>query len=363
VAGTTKFYAGATTGAARGDLTLQALTTNTANTPNITFLVGSANNALVQGVVAPTATGGILRIGDASDLNWRPSSILITGGLGAASVSGGVSYADIRAYSEVRLAARNDILLGSQSFITLIQGAAVGDIDTATGKPAGLAPTAGETNRVFVATGKLEVSAENKVVQQNTAPLGAGAPVGVFFTGAFTPALIIDPPKIVELWGALAGQDGRVLSGAAAGGAVTFQVVDTAGNPTSQPADSKYKFNSCDVGTGNCSAPIGGGDGGIGGGGSSGGGSAQIVTSSINAGALAARDALPGSGGLGDSSNSNDSESSDEAGESEVSADKAAGAPTLLSVTPPVNADEIVTDPVPAGTGSEEIWRKRRQQK
>ncbi|WP_293677138.1 filamentous hemagglutinin N-terminal domain-containing protein [uncultured Phenylobacterium sp.] len=360
VAGTTRFYAGSTTGSARGDLTLQTLTTNTANTPNLTFLVGSGNNALVQGVVAPSATGGVLRIGDASDLNWRPSSILITGGLGSASVSGGVSYSDIRAYNEVRLAARKDILMGSQRFITLIQGTAIADIDTAAGKPAGVAPTGDETNKVFISAGKLEVSADNKVVQQNTAPLGAGAPVGVFFTGAFTPALIIDPPQIVELWGALAGADGQVIGGAAAGGAVTFQVVDSAGNPTPQPAEARYKFNSCDVGTGNCSAPsvIGGGSSG-----SDGGGSAEIITSNINAGVLAARDALPGPGGLSDSSNSNDSESSEEAGESEVDSDNVTSGPTLLNVTPPVNADEFVTDPVAAGTGSEEIWRKRRQQK
>jgi hypothetical protein len=57
ISGTTKFYAGSTTGTARGDLILQNLTTTTANTPNITFLVGNANNALVQGVVAPSANG------------------------------------------------------------------------------------------------------------------------------------------------------------------------------------------------------------------------------------------------------------------------------------------------------------------
>ena len=256
--------------------------------------------------------------------------------------------------------------MGSQRFITLIQATAVADIDTAANKPAGVAPTADETNRVFVAAGRLEVSAENKVVQQNTAPVGASAPVGVFFTGKFTPALIIDPPKVVELWGALAGPDGKVIGGAAAGGAITFTVVDSAGKTIPAPADAKYKFNSCDVGTGNCSASISGGSVSAIGGGSTGGGgsgSAELGVSQTSAGVLAARDALSGSALGGGSSNSNDSESSEEAGAGEVSGDKVQTAPPVLAVTPPVNPDDIVTDPVTTGAGSEEIWRKRRQQK
>ena len=360
IAGTLKLYAGSTTGTARGDLTLQDLTTVTANTPSIVFLVGPGNNALVQGVVAPSATGGLLRIGDATDFSWRPGSILLTGGLGAASVSGGTSYSNVRAYDEVHLAARSDILMGSQRFITLIQGTTVADIDTATGKPTGVGSTGDEANRVFVATGKLEVSADNKVVQQNTAPQGAGAPVGVFFTGKFTPALIIDPPKIVELWGALAGADGKVLGGAAAGGAVTFVVVDASGAPTSAPAGARYRFNSCDVGASSCSASIGIGGGS---GGSGGGGSAELGVSQTSAGILAARDALSSSALGSGSSNSNDSEFSDETGQNEVSPDNVTSVPTLLAGSTPVSADDIVTDPVTTGTGSEEIWRKRRQQK
>jgi hypothetical protein len=264
----------------------------------------------------------------------------------------------------VRLAARNDILMGSQRFITLIQGAAIADIDTAAGKPAGVAPTGDEINKVFVATGKLEVSSINKVVQQNTASGGAGAPVGVFFTGKFTPALIIDPPKIVELWGALAGPDGKVMGGSAAGGAITFTVVDSSGASIPAPTDAKYKFNSCDVGTSTCSAAIiGGGGGGGSSGGGGGSGSAELGVSQTSSGVLAARDALSSSALGSGSSNSNDSESSEETGQGEVSSDKVQAPPPLLAVTPPVNADEIVTDPVTTGTGSEEIWRKRRQQK
>ena len=63
--------------------------------------------------------------------------------------------------------------MGSQRFITLIQGTAAGDIDLVAGKPAGVAATADEQFRIFAVAGKLEVSADNKVVQQNTALAGS----------------------------------------------------------------------------------------------------------------------------------------------------------------------------------------------
>jgi filamentous hemagglutinin family protein len=333
VSGVTKFYAGSTTGAARGDLTLQDLTITTANTPSVSFLVGSSNSAMVQGMVAPTANGGILRIGDATDLSWRPSSILVTGALGAATFSnGGATYTNVRAFNEVRLAARQDILFGSPRFITLIQGTPIAAIDIATGQPPGSAPIGGEVGKVYVSTGRLEVSADGKAVQQNTAPVGTGGTAGLYFTGAFRPALIIDPPSIVELWGAIAGSDGKVVTGSAAGSGLTFTVVDINGQPISQPAGSSYRFNACDVGTTNCpviSAPSssGGGDG------------------DMNSGVLTARDLLGDADGL-----------------DALSSEALTSPPVLLSISE-VPTDEIVTDPVVTGTGSEEIWRKRRQTK
>jgi hypothetical protein len=336
VSGVMKFYAGSTTGSARGDLTLQALSINTANTPSVSFLVGSGNNALVQGAVAPTASGGILRIGDATDLSWRPNSILVTGALGAATLSGGASYTGVRAFGEVRLAARQDILFGSQRFISLIQGTAISDIDIAKGLPGGVVPIGDEVGRVFVSTGRLEVSANGKAVQQNTAPPGSGGTAGLYFTGAFSPALIIDPPRLVELWGAIAGPDGRVVSGAAAGSGISFTVVDANGQPTTRPDGAAYRFNACDVGTTNCptiSAPASGGGGG--------------GTGDMSSGVLTARDLL------GDDT---------DAGIDALSSESLTSPPVLLGLAEPPT-DEIVTDPVVTGTGSEEIWRKRRQTK
>jgi len=334
VTGQTRFYAGSTTGSARGDLTLQTLNINTANTPNVVFLVGSGNSAMVQGVVAPTASGGTLRIGDANDLSWRPASILVTGALGAATfANNGANYTGVRAFNEVRLAARQDILFGSQRFISLIQGTPISAIDIAAGQPAGSAPVGDEVGKVFVATGRLEVSADGKAVQQNTAPVGSGGTAGLFFTGAFNPALIIDPPRIVELWGAAAGADGRVVTGSALGSGISFAVVDTNGNPISRPDGAQYRFNACDVGTSNCpviSTPASGGG-----------------TGDMSSGVLTARDRL------GD-----DTDATVDA----LGAEALTSPPVLLTLSEPPS-DDIVTDPVVTGTGSEEIWRKRRQSK
>jgi hypothetical protein len=135
-----------------------------------------------------------------------------------------------------------------------------------------------------------------------------------------------------------------VVSSFSAGAGVAFAIVDAAGNPASAPASAVYRFNSCAVGTSQCSAaasvtsnlqqntpilttttgPALGSDlgadaagGGESGGGSSGGGKA-------------------GSRGAGDRNSP----------------------PSLLSVAP-VEPDVLLTEPVVTGAGSEEIWRKR----
>jgi hypothetical protein len=344
VPGETRFFAGSTTGGTRGDLTLQTLTVNPGQTPNVSFMVGSANNASVTGLVAPTADGGVLRIGSAGDLSWRPNAILVSGAVGAATFSSG-SYRDVRAFNEVRLAASQDIIFGSLRFITLIQGTPVADIDIALGRPTGVAPTGDEIGRVFVSAGKLEVSSENKVVQQNTAPIGFGQAVGVFFTGQSSTSLIIDPPKIVELWGAFA-VGGNLVSGINAVKSLSFEIVDVNGNPISRPDGSIYRFNSCDVNSGSCNAQA------------LGGGSSGEMMGQVNSGVLSSRDALPppqrsGPGGDG---------SPEEVASAVSAADAITAPPVILGVTPPT-PEEIVTDAVTTGTGSEEIWRKRRQRR
>jgi filamentous hemagglutinin family protein len=346
-----RIYAGATTGTARGDLTLQALTIDPAATPNVVFLVGSSANARVQGTVAPTSSGGIVRIGDAADLTWRPDSILITGSLGAATFAGD-AYSNVRAFDEVRLAARQDIIMGSQRFIGLIQTTAAGAIDISAGLPDGVAPTPDEQSKVFVAAGRLEVSAENKVVQQNAVAPDSGQSVGLLFTGQFNPVLLIDPPKIVDLFGAVTDRNGNVVTGAAARSAFTFAVVDANGQPIPPPPGSVYRFNSCDVGQASCAF------------GSTGGGAPGSAESSPG---IIGRDALnEGGGGLELTGDPELVDPSALPSPPDVltvagSGSGPASGAAARGVGPGAEADDLVVDPVIAGTGSEEIWRQRRQ--
>ncbi|HLZ73661.1 filamentous hemagglutinin N-terminal domain-containing protein [Phenylobacterium sp.] len=354
--GQVNLYAGLAAGATRGDLTILNLDVNPASTPQVNFLVGTGHNALVQGLIAPTASGGVVHIGDNANGSWKPDSILVSGQIGAAAYSNG-SYSNVRDFDDVRLFATNDIIIGSQRFISLIQSTSNADIEIGKNKPAGVAATAAEQNRVLVAAGDLELSASGKVVSQNTGPTPDQS-VGLFLTGkpgatAVTPDLIIDPPQLVDLYGSFVSQGGQVVSSFSAGAGVAFTIVDSAGNPTSAPLGAIYRFDSCTLGTNQCAG-------------------ATTVTSNLaqntptlnvsstGGGGLGADTAGGGSGDSGDSGDGSSGGGSSGGGKG--SAAKAAGGrnsgPPLLSSAPP-EADAVLTDPVTTGAGSEEIWRKR----
>jgi filamentous hemagglutinin family protein len=349
--GQVNLYAGLALGATRGDLTILNLDINPASTPQVNFIAGTGHNALVQGQIAPTASGGIIHIGDNTNGAWKPDSILISGQIGAASVSGD-AYSNVRAFNDARLFATNDIIIGSQRFINLIQQTSTADIEIGKNKPAGVTATGGEQNRVLVAAGTLELSASGKVVSQNTAPTPDRS-VGLFLTGkpgatTVTPDLIIDPPQLVDLYGAFVGQGGQVVSSFSAGAGVAFSIVDSSGNPTSVPAGAVYRFDSCTLGTSQCSA-------------------ATSVTSNLSQNTPVLNIGSSSSGGLGadiggGSGDSTDSGDGSSGGGGKGSAAKAASGrnsgPPLLSSAPP-EADAVLTDPVTTGAGSEEIWRKR----
>jgi filamentous hemagglutinin family protein len=338
--GQVNLFAGPAGGGARGDLTLLDLDVNPQSTPQVNFLAGGGHNALVQGLVAPTASGGILRIGDGGNAAWQPNSILVTGAIGAATFSGG-AYSNIRSFDDVRLFATQDIIIGSQRFIGLIQAAAPADIEIGRNKPGGVAPTAAEQNRVLVVAGTLELSAAGKVVSQNTAPTPIQS-VGLFLTGKTgQPDLLIDPPQVVDLYGSFVSQAGVVVSSFSAGSGLPFAVIDSSGNPTAAPAGAVFRFNSCAVGTSQCSA-------------------AATVTSNLaqNTPTLATVGGLGGdSAGGSDSGGGEDSGGGSGGGGGGKGG--ARGGPALLSVGP-VEADEVLVDPVATGAGSEEIWRKRK---
>lgn len=328
-------YAGSTTGSARGDLTIGDLSITPASTPQVNIFAGGGRSVSVTGTVAPTVSGGRLRIGEPGGV-WRPSSIFVTGALGVATVQGGAA-SGVRAFDDLRLIAVQDILMGSQRFIDLIRATPAADINIAQDKPGGVAPIAGEQGRNFIAAGRLEVSSDGKVVQQNTGSINQ--PLGLYLTGAASPALVIDPPQVVELFGSYMDGSGKTVTSFNAGGGVSYTVVDSAGKPTPPPAGATYRFNSCDVGTSSCS-----------------GASPLAASAGANSGAQNFQQANP-------LLRPPPRERDDDGGDGAAGVASAiANPPILLSVAAP-EADAIILDPVVTGSGNEEIWRKRRAQK
>src|SRR5581483_7741767 len=110
----------------------------------------------------------------------------------------------------------------------------------------------GEQNKVFVSAGRLELSAPGKVISQNTSP-SVAASVGIFLTSKASPDLVIDPPQLVDIFGTYLDNQGKAVASFAAGNGVDFAIVDASGAKIAIPAGAVYRFNSCAVGTSQCS--------------------------------------------------------------------------------------------------------------
>jgi len=334
--GAVNLYAGPTAGTARGDLTVLQLDVNPANTPQVNFLAGGGHNALIQGAVTPTVSGGTIHVGDSANAAWQPTSIMVTGSLGASTFNNGV-YSNVRAFSDVRLFAVQDIFIGPQRFIDLVQPASDPEIQIGVNKPVGVAPVGAERNKILVTTGVLELSAAGRVLSQNTGP-SSDQSLGIFLTGQ-APNLLIDPPRLVELFGSFQNSSGAVVSGFTAGSGFPVTVVDSAGNPTSPPAGALYQFNTCAVDTNRCT------------------GAAQITSNlQQNTPVLTTTGSNVPSG-----SNLLASElGAEETNASPNGRDAASqrNGPLLLTIGT-TDSNETLAEPVVTGSGSEEIWRKR----
>ncbi|WP_293371834.1 hypothetical protein, partial [Phenylobacterium sp.] len=259
---------------------------------------------------------------------WQPNAVLVSGTIGSATYSNG-AYSNIDALNHVKLFATQDIIIGSQRFIGLVQPTSDAGIEIGKNTPTGVAATPAEQNRVLVTAGDLELSAANRVVSQNTAPT-TDQSVGLFITGKTSPNLTLDPPQLVDLYGSFLDGSGAVVSSFSAGGGVKVAIVDAAGNPASPPPGAVYRFNSCAVDTNQCSA-------------------AAAVTSNLQQNTPTLTVSLnPGSGAPG---------GDDAQAGARAANDRNAGT-TLLPIAP-VEADELLFEPVVTGSGSEEIWRKR----
>ena len=368
-------YAGALAGAARGDLTVLNLDVNPAAVPLINLFAGGGRNVVVLGTLAPTTPGGAVRIGDASTAAWQPASILISGALGAATFGGG-AYSAIRDFNDVRLHAQQDIIMGSTRFIGVIQATPVDQIDLGSKKPTAAVATSAELNKVFLSAGRIELSAAGKVVNQNTSS-DPTQTVGIFLTSKSSPDLVIDPPQIVDIFGSFLGKTGgTTVTSFNAGSGLDFTVVNSQGQPTSIPTGASYRFNSCTVGTSNCTGATKASSGTI--------SQTGPVSLSYAGYGYYGSTATHGTGGYGTYSvGSSDSDAgplgdlggplkdaaATSAATSPGSAEAASEAATRnapgrtpqrpLAAVGPRDPNAALNDPVTTGAGSEEIWRSR----
>ncbi|MBX3486157.1 filamentous hemagglutinin N-terminal domain-containing protein [Phenylobacterium sp.] len=310
------FYAGSTVNQVRGDMTVQDLNVNPARIPRLLLAAGNDSDVLVPGIVAPGVSGGVVTIGEpAPDSPWRPARILVTGSVGASQGSQETGYSNVRAFNEVNLNARNDVLIGAPRFIALVADAPPSTIDVMRDMPAGVAPTADERNRVFITAAGLTLRGSQRIVQQNTG--SNQRPNGILLTSQQPGALTASRANVVDLWGAFRDANGAIRSG--------ILVLESG-------SGGSARFNGCDASAGGCGVNS----------------IAAITQRTLDNAALdkirkrSADDddvdaALAGLGGVPPEP------------------------PVLTFADPNTDADVIVTDPVMLGAGSDEVWKQKRK--
>ena len=306
VTGEASFYAGSIIGPARGDLTVFDLQVNTARVPSLLLAAGNASDILVTGVLAPDPNGGVLTIGESDSRSvWRPGRILVTGAIGFATGSPAAGFDNLRPFDIVNLNAVRDIILGSSRFVALVAATPPRDIDVSANRPSGVAPTSDEQDRVLLTTAALTLSASDRIVQQNTG--SRAQPNGILITSLLrgASALAVTPAKIVDLYSAF-------RSGTRGG----FQPIIRDGGA----ASAIIRFNGCFVAEGGCA----------------------VASSSRKTLQLADFDLI-------------DPKYADGLFSLPPS-------PPILVIAEP-DPDAIVTDAVSLGSGSDEIWRNRRNPK
>ena len=307
-------YAGSTTGTARGDLDVGDLAVNASATPVVNLYAGPANTVSVSGAVAPTVSGGRLSVGGAA--GWTPSTILISGSLGAATHVTDTRFTGVRAFDQLSLNAGGGVLIGSARFIALVQPLAASAIDIALNQPNGVKATGSEIGKMFVVAGRLDVSAGGAVVQQNTSG-SATSFSGLYLTNGNPSAgvvLTVDPPTVIDLFGSFGAGDGTIVGGSQASRQIGFNVVGL----TSVPND--YRFNGCAISSTAVCGPAIGPEQGV-----------QLLSDQEEAGIAAA-----------------------------TTRPQELTQSVLLTIAPSAQTEEQV-DPVVTGTGNEEIWRDRRK--
>jgi filamentous hemagglutinin family protein len=243
------------------DLTVDDLTLDSSKISALWLGTDSGHSITVAGAVTPAGAGpvdvqiGFAREGASPDAGldgFIPGEIDVTGALGAPNA----------ALTDARLIARNDILIGAPGFVASAQANPNFDaLRSSTAFPVA-------RDKVFVATGVLQLSAQGRILQQNTAPslltfagLAVGAPTaaapliaaptalqGQAIGGDAWTADFAAGPSEIQLFGALASAGGRVVNDQTA--ALAPDLLDPAiANRTT------YEINSCVFGQ-TCASPI-----------------------------------------------------------------------------------------------------------
>jgi hypothetical protein len=208
--GGTQFVAGSANSTARGDLTVRDLNVDPAKTQHLVLGAGSANDVLINGLLAPSVNGGTLAVGDASVSGFQPGRILVSGQIGLSTGNAQSGFTGVRAFNDVSLSAARDIFLGTSRFIGLVLTLPVDQIDISRGLPAGVAPAAGETDRLIITADHLSLTAPDRIVQQNTGATGQTNGLYLSNSGGATQVLSLSPADVVDVFRGLSRPQRRV---------------------------------------------------------------------------------------------------------------------------------------------------------
>ena len=343
VTGEADFYAGATDGAARGDLVVLDLSVNPANLPRLLLAAGPGNDISVTGVLAPTVSGGVLTLGEAAAGSaFQPGRILLSGAIGASTGSPDEGFTNVRAFDEVGLNARTDIILGSQRFIALVNGLPANQIDVANNIPVGVAPQGTEIGHIFLTAGVLTLAAPAKIVQENTGTRAKGS--GFYLTNLTAAprdtVLTVTSAQVVDLFGSIRDKNGVLRSGAQAARAT--QVIGFgAGNSFT---NGDVRFNGVETGAFGAFAGSGG----------NAAGPVEVAAQGVTQVASVLASVADDAGGL----DGDDAGSGDGGG----TAVGPSPDPVLISIAKP-DVNEIVSDPIELGSGNDEVWRSKAPKK
>ncbi len=256
-AGQVELHAGlAGDDAVRGDLQVGDLKIDAARVGRLSLLAGEGRTISLSGKLTPSPNGQVgLRIGGQDEsLGWTPGSVRLSGTLGAADLTSGAPVGVI-AFGAVEINATNDILIGPQRFITLIDQAPGPDetINISQQRPLGAAAIGDEIGKTLITADTLTLRTNGRLLQQNTAAEN-GAASGLFVTNAGQAASAVtlgglrgrqSGPSVMDIFLTLGGGDGLV-SGKIIASSPFIDVEASLQRRASQ------RINGCVIGGGGC---------------------------------------------------------------------------------------------------------------